>query len=51
MNGMEAIGLLAERFPHAEIIFVTAYQEYALDAFGTDAIDYLLKPVSKESIG
>ena len=50
MNGMEAIGLLAERFPHAEIIFVTAYQEYALDAFGTDAIDYLLKPVSKERL-
>ncbi|MEO0574343.1 MAG: LytTR family DNA-binding domain-containing protein [Pseudomonadota bacterium] len=28
-----------------QLVFVTAYSEYALDAFGTNAIDYLLKPV------
>lgn len=28
-----------------QLVFVTAYDQYALDAFGTHAIDYLLKPV------
>lgn len=30
---------------HHQLVFVTAYDHYALDAFGTHAIDYLLKPV------
>ena len=29
-------------------IFLTAYAEFALDAFGVDAVDYLVKPVSAE---
>ncbi|MEE4296155.1 MAG: response regulator, partial [Wenzhouxiangella sp.] len=28
-----------------QLVFVTAYDHYALDAFGTNAIDYLVKPV------
>lgn len=32
------------------IIFCTAYDEYALDAFGTDAVGYLLKPVQLEDL-
>ena len=31
-----------------KIIFVTAYDEYALKAFDANAIDYLLKPIRKE---
>lgn len=30
---------------HYQLVFVTAYQKYALDAFDTRAIDYLMKPV------
>ena len=31
-----------------KIIFITAYREYAIDAFELDAVDYLVKPVSFE---
>jgi DNA-binding LytR/AlgR family response regulator len=43
-NGLRvAAGLPAEERP--EIIFVTAFEQYAADAFEVDATDYLLKPV------
>jgi len=45
LSGMEFIRSL-ERRP--AFIFVTAYREYAADAFEIDAIDYLVKPVSFE---
>src|SRR4029077_21048647 len=32
------------------IIFVTAYQEHALEAFEVGAVDYLLKPVRRERL-
>lgn len=34
----------------APIIFTTAYDEYALKAFGVNSIDYLLKPINKEDL-
>ncbi|TDQ49058.1 LytR/AlgR family response regulator transcription factor [Permianibacter aggregans] len=42
LSGME----LAEHFPDStQIVFVTAYDEYAIEAFEKGAVDYLLKPV------
>lgn len=35
---------------HAPVIFITAYNEYALKAFKVNSIDYLLKPVDKEEL-
>lgn len=47
-------GLSFEIFDHvdvkAPVIFCTAYDEYAIDAFRTNGIAYILKPFSKESV-
>jgi two-component system LytT family response regulator len=47
LNGFEMLELLDE--PPA-VIFTTAFDEYALKAFETHAIDYLLKPVVRERL-
>ena len=44
ISGLELVGMIdPERMPH--IVFLTAYDEYALQAFEENAFDYLLKPV------
>jgi len=47
MSGIEAARRLYER---SHIVFATAYDQYALDAFEQGALDYLLKPVSAERL-
>ncbi|MGH9163759.1 MAG: LytR/AlgR family response regulator transcription factor [Vicinamibacteraceae bacterium] len=45
MNGFEVARRVLEREAPTEIVFVTAFDQYALDAFQVNAVDYLLKPV------
>lgn len=45
LTGLEVLELL-EDVPH--IIFTTAYDQYAIKAFDLNAVDYLLKPFSKD---
>lgn len=49
-NGLAAAEALFASYPGVEIIFVTAHHQYAIDAFDTNAIGYLLKPVAKERL-
>ncbi len=48
LNGFEVLELLPD--PPA-VIFVTAFDQYAVKAFEVHAIDYLLKPFSPERLG
>lgn len=50
MPGESGFDLLEFITPNTEIIFVTAYDEYAFRAFEVNALDYLLKPVDGERI-
>jgi two-component system LytT family response regulator len=44
-TGIDVAACLAEPRPH--IVFCTAYDQHAVDAFELNAIDYLLKPISR----
>lgn len=44
LNGVEAARQLARR---AHIVFVTAYEQYAVQAFEQGALDYLVKPIDE----
>ena len=44
INGFELLNIIQERT--FEVIFTTAYEEYAVKAFRANAIDFILKPVS-----
>jgi two-component system, LytTR family, response regulator AlgR len=50
IDGLEAARHLALLEEPPAVIFTTAYDEYAVDAFGAHAVGYLLKPVRKEQL-
>ncbi len=48
MPGMTGVNLARTLGPETRVIFTTAHEEYALQGFQVDALDYLLKPISYE---
>ena len=58
LSGLEAAAALADAWPQdgpqtkpfPALVFVTAYDQYAVQAFEAQAVDYLLKPVQPERL-
>ena len=48
LKGLEVAEQVLTEDENIDIIFVTAYNEYAVEAFELNALDYLLKPISKK---
>lgn len=49
-TGMEAAKLIREITSNAAIVFATAYEEYAVQAFEFGAVDYILKPFEQQRV-
>jgi DNA-binding LytR/AlgR family response regulator len=45
LTGLEVAAATAEASPGTQIVFVTAYNQHAIEAFERGAVDYLLKPI------
>jgi DNA-binding LytR/AlgR family response regulator len=51
MPGVSGLAVARAVRPPCQVIFTTAYEEYALRAFDEAAVDYLLKPITRERLG
>jgi len=50
MPGLTGFELLAQLDRDVPVVFTTAYDRYALDAFAVSSVDYLLKPIEAEQL-
>jgi two-component system LytT family response regulator/two-component system response regulator LytT len=55
MPGLDGLGVInklrADKAPMPSFVLCTAYDQYALEAFRLEVMDYLLKPVDRERLG
>src|SRR3546814_5676642 len=50
LTGLEVAAAAADTSPRTQVVFVTAYDQYAIEAFDNGAVDYLLKPVTRDRL-
>lgn len=50
LTGFEVARRLIEADTTAQLVFVTAFDQYAIEAFGVNAIDYVLKPLDADRL-
>lgn len=50
LDGMELARVIARFSRRPQVVFVTAHEEHAVDAFAVQATDYVMKPVSQERL-
>lgn len=51
LTGLEVASRLQHSASAPHVVFVTAYDQYAVEAFEREAVDYLLKPPTRERLG
>lgn len=51
MSGIELAENIQSAYSDIHIVFVTAYDEYAVKAFELNAVDYVMKPVQRKRLG
>jgi DNA-binding LytR/AlgR family response regulator len=49
-TGLEAAQVIGPQCPQCHIVFITAYDQYAVEAFERGAVDYVLKPAEPERL-
>lgn len=49
-SGLDLCHTLHEIWPRVNVVFLTAYPEYSLDAWGTEASGFILKPLTVEGV-
>lgn len=50
LQGIDAASKILDASPDTDIIFVTAYDQYAVEAFELHALDYILKPITPDRL-
>ena len=50
MPGLSGIEVAKRITGTCRVVFITAYDQYAIEAFENEALDYILKPVSKKRL-
>ena len=50
LSGIELAGVLARFRSPVPVVFITAHEDHAVDAFDVDAVDYVLKPVRADRL-
>lgn len=50
LNGLELARVVTQFSSPPSIVFITAYDDHAVDAFGLQAVDYVMKPVRAERL-
>ena len=51
MNGLQLTEQIQNLSEHINIVFVTAFNQYAVEAFELQAVDYIMKPLTEERLG
>ena len=49
-SGLDLCRTLLEINPRTNVVYLTAYSDYALDAWSTDAVGFLLKPITPDGV-